>query len=51
MTLLKQLWVEMQEFRRMINWRVALEMLLILLLGLTLLVAAIRWFLLWPNSG
>ena len=45
MTLFKQLWVEMREFCRMINWWVALELLVILALGLAVLVSAIRWLL------
>ena len=45
MTLLKHLWVEMRKFRRMVNWWVALAMLLILGLGLAVLVSAIRWLL------
>jgi hypothetical protein len=44
MTLLKQLWVEMRQFLRMINWWVALEMLVILVLGLVVFFSVIRWF-------
>ena len=45
MTLLKQLWAGMRQFPRMINWWVALTMLLILALGLAVIVSAIRWLL------
>ena len=44
MTLLKQLSAEMRQFLRMINWWVALEMLVILVLGLVVFFSVIRWF-------
>ncbi len=48
---LRKLRKEIQQFVRMINWWIAFRMFVILLLGLVILVAVIRWFLLYPDNG
>jgi len=42
---MKSLWTQVREFIDMIDWWVAVAMLLILGLGLAVLVSVIRWLL------
>ena len=42
-TPLKELWAEIRRFLDMIDWWVALQMLLIVVLGLAVLISVIRW--------
>ncbi len=42
---MKSLWTQVREFIDMIDWWVALAMLLIVGLGLAVLVSVIRWLL------
>ena len=49
--LLKGFGGEVRRFLRMIDWGVALRMLLIFVSGLAVGAVVIRWFLLWPTTG